>query len=104
MTTFPTLLSPRAAREAFARAYTPHPTGTEGVPLLQAFGRVLAEEIRAGGDLPPFTRSAVDGYAVRAADTAGATSGAPIPLVLAGEIVMGEPAGLRVDGGHAARI
>ena len=104
MTTFTTLLSPREAREAFARAYTPRPTGTEWVPLLQAFGRVLDEEIRAGSDLPAFDRSAVDGYAVRAADTAGATSGAPVPLVLGGEIVMGEPAGLRVDGGHAARI
>ena len=104
MATFSTLLSPREAREAFARAYTPRPAGTERVPLLQAFGRVLAEEVQARGDLPAFDRSAVDGYAVRAADTAGATSGTPTVLAVIGEILMGEPAGVRVDGGHAVRI
>jgi len=104
MKTFATLLSPREAREAFTRAYTPRPQGRERVPLLQAYGRVLAEEVRAQGDLPPFDRSAVDGYAVRASDTAGATSGSPIPLALAGEVLMGEPPAVRVEGWQAARI
>lgn len=104
MKKFAQLLSPREAREAFARAYTPHPPAAERVPLLAAYGRVLAEEIRAPADLPAFDRSAVDGYAVRAADTAGASSGTPVRLTLAGEVLMGRPAGLRVDRGHAARI
>jgi len=104
MKTFTTLLAPREAREAFARAYAPRPGGTERLPLLQSFGRVLAEEIRAAGDLPAFDRSAVDGYAVRAADTVGATSGAPAALALAGEVLMGEPASVRVEPGQAVRI
>jgi molybdopterin molybdotransferase len=78
--------------------------GTERVPLLQSFDRVLAEEIRSAGDLPAFDRSTVDGYAVRAADTAGATSGSPAALALAGEVLMGEPAAVRVDPGEAVRI
>lgn len=101
---FATLRSPQQAREAFAQAYAPRPSGTEQVPLLQIYGRVLAEEIRAADDLPPFDRSAVDGYAVQAAATAGATSGAPVTLGFAGEVAMGEPARLRVERGQAVRI
>jgi molybdopterin molybdotransferase len=104
MKEFTTLLLPREAREAFARAYTPRPAGSERVPLLQANGRVLAEEIRAESDLPAFDRSAVDGYAVRSADTAGATNGTPIPLALAGEVLMGEAPEIRVESGTAVRI
>ncbi len=104
MRAFTSLLSPGEARRAFARAYVPRPLGTEWVPLLAAFGRVLAEEVRATADLPPFDRSMVDGYAVRAGDLAGASSGAPVRLALAGEIHMGAPPTVRVDGGQAARI
>ena len=45
----------------------------ERVPIEAAHGRVLAEEIVALADVPPFSRAAMDGYALRAADTAGAT-------------------------------
>ena len=44
------------------------PLAAEDVPLAQARGRVLAEEVRAERDVPPFTNSAMDGYAVRAVD------------------------------------
>jgi molybdopterin molybdotransferase len=104
MKAFTTLLLPGEARHAFARAYSPRPGGTERVPLLAAFGRVLAQEVRAESDLPAFDRSAVDGYAVRAADTAGATSGTPIALAIAGEVLMGATPGVRVESGRAARI
>jgi len=104
MKAFGELLTPAEARARFARACTPHPVGTEWVQLLQAFGRVLAEEIRAQADLPPFDRSTVDGYAVRAGDTEVASKGEPVPLRLAGEVLMGRPAGLRLGAGEAARI
>ena len=101
---FTKLLTPEEARQVFARAYTPSPLGTERVPLLGALRRVLAEEIRASADLPPFDRSTVDGYAVRAADTAGASTGTPVTLTLVGEVLMGEDVQFRIERGQAARI
>jgi len=53
---------------------------TERVSLLGALGRVLAEDIAADIPVPPFDNSAVDGYAVRAQDTAGASLSAPVLL------------------------
>lgn len=104
MSAFTTLLSPDDARATFARAFTPRPLGTERVPLLQAYGRVLAEEIRAATDLPPFDRSTVDGYAVRAAETMDASKGAPVALRIAGEVLMGQPSGQAVGPREAVRI
>jgi molybdopterin molybdotransferase len=61
------------------------PLPAERVPLEAAAGRVLAEDARSAVDLPPFDRSAMDGYAVRAADTAQLT-----PLRLAGAVQAGQ--------------
>ncbi len=63
---------------------------TEFVPLMEARGRVLAEEITAECDLPPFDNSAVDGYAVLSADTDSATLDSPVRLRVIGEVVAGE--------------
>ena len=104
MKAFTQLMTPQEARAAFARAYAPRPVGMEHVPVLEAFGRVLAEEIRAGTDLPAFDRSTVDGYAVRAADTARASKGAPVPLAVVGEVLMGQVSAVAVASGQAARI
>jgi len=104
MKAFTTLLFPQEARDAFARAYTPTPLGVERVPLLQALRRVLAQEVKASADLPAFDRSTVDGYAVRSSDTAQASSGAPVILQVAGEVLMGEPVQFAVGAGEAARI
>ena len=71
--------------------------GVEDVHLADAGGRVLAEDIVAGAPLPPFPSSAVDGYAVRAAD-AGKT------LVVAGESAAGRPFEGALAPGTAARI
>lgn len=99
-----TLLSVEEAKARFAHAYTPRPRGTERVALEQAYGRVLAADIVASEDLPGFDRSTVDGYAVRAADTAGATPAAPVELRLVGEVRMGEPAGCMVGPGETVWI
>ena len=53
---------------------------TERVRVLEAGGRVLARDVAADADVPPFSRAAMDGYAVRAADTAGASRQSPVTL------------------------
>jgi molybdopterin molybdotransferase len=74
------------------------------VAVEDAFGRVLAGDVTATTDLPPFARSAVDGWAVRAADTITAAADAPVRLRAAGEVRMGEAAALAVPPGSAVRI
>jgi molybdopterin molybdotransferase len=76
----------------------------EQVDLHRALGRVTAAELRAPADLPAFARSTMDGFAVRAADTYGASEGLPAYLPIAGEVPMGRAAGLMLPPGQAARI
>jgi len=63
---------------------------TERVRLRDARGRVLAHDLMAPADVPPFSRAAMDGYAVRAADTAGATREAPVRLRCVEQIYTGQ--------------
>ena len=70
---------------------------TETVPLSDALGRVLAEDIRAEEYVPDFDRSTVDGYALRAKDTFGCSDAIPAILTLAGEVRMGEDASIRIS-------
>ncbi len=70
------------------------------VTLLEALGRVLAEDVRAERDVPPFTNSAMDGYAVRAQDVASA----PARLKVVGEIAAGSMPARAVGPGEAMRI
>lgn len=74
--------------------------GTEKIPLPHALGRVLAQEIVADSDLPPFDRSQMDGYAVQAADT----TSAPVTLRIAGESAAGKGWHHRMNSGEAVRI
>ena len=59
---------------------------TERVPLDQAGGRVAATEVASEVDVPPFARAAMDGYAVLAADTAGASKESPVRLRVAARV------------------
>ena len=77
---------------------------TETVATGEALGRVLAVPIRASEPLPPFDRSTVDGYAVRAKDTFGASSSLPAYLKLLGEVMMGEAAPQELEGMGAILI
>ncbi|MCG6919141.1 MAG: molybdopterin molybdotransferase MoeA [Deltaproteobacteria bacterium] len=81
-----------------------NPLETEEVSLGQALNRVLAEPIIAKEDLPSFTRSIVDGYAVRAQDTFGASESLPSFLEIVGEVGMGETVSFELGGGKAVRI
>lgn len=80
------------------------PVGSETVPIGQAHGRVLAQALIAAAEVPEFSRSIVDGYAVRAADTFGASPASPALLRIAGEIGMGEEAIQAVQPGETYRI
>lgn len=76
----------------------------ESLPLREALGRVLAEEIVSPLDLPPWDNSAMDGFAVRAEDIAGATSAAPAVLRVVDDVPAGgRPAG-EVGPGEAVRV
>src|SRR6476660_3358347 len=75
------------AEKRFHAALDLRPLAAELVPLAAALGRVLAEDVRSPVDVPSFDRSNVDGYAVLAADTFGATELAPRRIVLAGEAI-----------------
>lgn len=63
--------------------------GVEAIPLPEAHHRVLAEDIRSDVDIPGFTRSVVDGYAVQAADTTGSSDAIPSLFSLRGRVAMG---------------
>jgi molybdenum cofactor synthesis domain-containing protein len=76
------------------------PLPTEKVMLAKARGRFLAEEVIADSDLPPFDRSQMDGYAVRAADT----QNAPVRLRIVGESAAGRGWHQEMKGGEAVRI
>jgi len=80
------------------------PLEGEEVSLLEALGRVLAEEITAGEDIPPFQNSAMDGYAVRGEEVAGAHRDAPVRLRVIGEVAAGATADAAVEPGTAIRI
>jgi molybdopterin molybdotransferase len=75
--------------EALAGFRPARRTAVETVALAQAHGRVPAVPVRAAHDLPGFARSTVDGYAVRAADTYGASEGLPSYLDVTGAVAMG---------------
>ncbi|MDY6904382.1 MAG: molybdopterin molybdotransferase MoeA [Thermodesulfobacteriota bacterium] len=80
------------------------PVGTELVPLTEALGRVLGNDITATLDLPGFNRSVMDGYAVAAASTFGASDGSPAFLTIKGSIPMGAVPDFDIQRNEAAGI
>lgn len=81
------VVSAEAARRRFAAAVDHSPLDAETVTLEAALSRVIAADVVAPVDAPPFDRANVDGFAVRAADTVGASDAAPKRLSLNGEVV-----------------
>jgi molybdopterin molybdotransferase len=74
------------------------------VPLRDALGLVLATDVVSSEPVPPFANTAMDGYAVRASSTAGATSEAPVRLSVVGELPAGHAPTVPVGDGEAIRI
>jgi molybdenum cofactor synthesis domain-containing protein len=92
-----------AAREQILAAIE-GPLPAEEVLITAALGRVVAAEARATTDLPPWDNSAMDGYAVLAADLSGASEANPAVLRLVGEAAAGKPSTVGVTPGNAVRI
>jgi molybdopterin molybdotransferase len=76
----------------------------EDMPILGALGQVVAEDVVSGMDIPPLDNTAMDGYAVRAADTSGAATSAPVSLRVVGELAAGYVFDGEVHRGTAVRI
>ncbi len=89
---------------ALLLAHLSHRTPTELVATQDALGRVTAAPIHAPHALPSFRRSVMDGYAVRAADTHGASESLPAFLTVIGEVPMGRAANLTLAPGQAALV
>ena len=94
----------RTVSEALTGFRAGRRTGVESVGLEEALGRIPAEPLAAPHALPGFARATVDGFAVRAADTYGASEGLPSYLDVAGEIRMGAPPEMAVTPGSAVAI
>ena len=90
--------------EARTRIATFEAVATETVRVAEALDRVLARDLVAAVDLPHFHRANMDGYAVRAQDTFGASANIPAYLKLVGAVEMGQEATRRVCKGEAVRI
>ena len=80
------------------------PPRVETVPLGAAAGRVLAEALVSDVDVPGFDRATMDGYALVAESTEGASSYVPVPLVVVGDSLPGHPCDVAVPSGQAVRI
>ncbi len=99
---FRTLVSLEEARAIAARLVPAR--RAERVPLSRALDRVLAEDVIARRDVPPFTRSMMDGYAVRAEDVMEAEEERPVALARAGIAEAGRPSSACVGRGQAVEI
>jgi molybdopterin molybdotransferase len=97
-------LLPLEDARARVLAAIPAALPAEMVALSDSLGRVLAADVAAATDLPPWDNSAMDGYAIRAADVASATEAAPVLLRVAGEVAAGSASETAVVPGLALRI
>jgi molybdopterin molybdotransferase len=80
------------------------PLETVSVPLAEALGCVTSTRVVSGDNVPSFANTAMDGYAVRAADTEGASQDHPARLLVVGTIAAGASPDRRVESGQAVRI
>jgi len=104
MPEFLTLLPPDAARDLLF-SHLPRPKiDSESMDVTSSLGRVLAEDIVAPHPLPDFQRTTVDGYAVRARDTFGASDSLPTYLTLIGEVPMGDAPSFELSEGQCGLI
>jgi molybdopterin molybdotransferase len=104
MPEFLRLLPPDEARVLLLSHLSAPITDSESVDSASSLGRVTAEDIVAPHPLPEFPRSTVDGYAVRARDTFGATDSLPAYLNLIGEVPMGDAATFELQPSQCALI
>ncbi len=95
--------TPPDAWHKFSKQFQPA-LSVERAPVVNALDRVLAAGLSAPHDLPSFPRSTVDGYALAAMDTYGASAGLPAYLDVVGEALMGRPADIEFDEGEGVIV
>jgi molybdopterin molybdotransferase len=102
----PELFKVLAPQEAYSRLepYLSFTGRAERIATTETLGRVLAKQEFAPSPLPSFPRSAMDGYAVRAEDSYGASEALPAYLKIVGEVPVGYPAKVRLSSGEAALV
>jgi molybdenum cofactor synthesis domain-containing protein len=101
---FRKLMTLNEAKKAIDMHFKPAPLGEEDVALLEAYNRVLKENIVSKLDIPPFNRSTVDGYAVKAEETFGADENQPVTLKISGMVNVGEQPQVVLGKGETAEI
>ena len=94
----------KTSEEVFKILQKFEPLEAETIPIESAFGRILSKDLVSPENLPGFPRSSMDGYAVRAKDTFGATESLPALLEVAGEVVMGVVPERVLASGQAIKI
>lgn len=104
MPQFLTLLPPDEARALLLSHLPTRTVDSEPVSVIASLNRTLAEDIHAPHPLPQFERASVDGYAVRARDTFGASDSQPAYLTLIGEAPMGDAPAFEIGTGQCALI
>ena len=104
MPEFLTLLPPDEARDLMLSHLSAPIPDSEQIEAVSSLNRVLAGDIHAPHPLPDFQRTTVDGYAVRAQDTFGATDSLPAYLTLIGEVTMGDAPAFEIAEGQCASI
>jgi molybdenum cofactor synthesis domain-containing protein len=92
------------AKRAISEQLKLEALGEEEISLLEACNRVLRENVVSTLEIPPFNRSTVDGYAVKAEDTSGAEENQPVKLKVCGVVDVGEPPKISIAKGEAAEI
>jgi molybdenum cofactor synthesis domain-containing protein len=101
---FRKLMTFEEAKKAIDDQFRPVFLGEEEAVLLEAYNRVLNQDVVSSLDIPPFNRSTVDGYAVKAQDTFGADENKPATLKVSGEVSVGEQPNVKLSEGEAVEI
>lgn len=104
MAEFLDLMTPEKFFQLLKDSHPLRPVKQEMLAFIDSLHRIVAEDLFSSVDLPPFTRSTVDGFAVRAADTTGVSETLPAYLDLIGEVFIGEATQLEIKSGQAVQI
>lgn len=92
------------AQQKFVASIPLRQSGSESCPLNSALGRVLASDISAPTDMPPYHRAIVEGFVVNTGDTRNASEDHPVSLTIAGEVKPGERECPAINTGQAIRV
>lgn len=104
MAEFLDLMTPEKVYQVLKKHLHLRPGDREILPFTACLERIVAKDVFAPVDLPAFTRSTVDGFALKANDTIGASESLPAYLSVVGEVFMGEATRLDIESGQAVKI